>query len=95
MTTQRRVSGIYIPDGVEVPDTAPEKTWKCKVGHLRKGRQPFQLQFLVDGEPVMMTNPLCPVCFRTWLENRFEAKEVKDASDRPNVRFRPGGHRTR
>lgn len=94
MTTERRESGIYIPDGVMVPDTAPEHTWKCKVGHLRKGRQPFQLQFLVDGEPVMMTNPLCPVCFRTWLENRFEAKEVKIGQDKRTVGVRGGGHRT-
>ncbi len=95
MTNQRRESGIYIPDGVKVPDTAPEKTWKCKVGHLRKGRQPFNLQFLVDGEPVMMTTPLCPVCFRTWLENRFEAKEVKSGQDQRTVGVRSGGHRAR
>lgn len=91
---QQRESGLLIPEGVKAEEDAPERTWKCKVGHLRKGRQPFQLQFLIDGEPVMMTAPLCPVCFRTWLENRFEAKEVKNAEDRATVRVRHGGHRT-
>ncbi len=94
MVERRRDSGIVIPPGASYEEEAPEYTWKCKVGHLRKGRKPFQLQFLVDGEPVMMTNPLCPVCFRTWLENRFEAKEVKSAQDRATVRVRGGGHRT-
>ncbi len=92
---QRRDSGLTIPAGINYEDPEPEKpdrTWKCKVGHLRTGKNPFQLQFLVDGEPVMMTSPLCPVCFRTWLESRFGMKEIKSglhAQDRPSIQAAP------
>ncbi len=104
MTRERETtSGIHIveygrtgptPEKVVEPQELPERTWRCKQGHLFKNRFPFHLRFLIEGSPVLETKPLCPTCFRTWLENRFAVKEVKDAEDRPPLGVRSGGHRT-
>ncbi len=103
MTSESRTdSGIHVvqyggtpPAPAEQPEEdRPKRTWRCKRGHLYTNTDPFLLQFLNQGQLVMKTNPLCPECFRKWLENRFEMKEIVNAEDRAPLGVRPGGHRT-
>ncbi len=91
MTSERQTdSGIHVVEysRTEPPrkgmvesavESLPERTWRCKQGHLFKNRFPFHLRFLIEGSPVLETEPLCPSCFKAWLENRFETTEVKGA----------------
>ncbi len=69
-----RPSGLVLPKG-SGPVVA--KKWRCKAQHVRTGK-PFRISMTIEGDtrPLFTTASLCPVCFETFLNEKFRAREM-------------------
>ncbi len=68
-----RDSGLAIPKGSQ----PVAKKWRCKAQHVRTGK-PFRISMTIEGDtrPLFTTASLCPVCFETFLNEKFRAREM-------------------